>query len=70
MSGALPLILLYVIMVLTRTLPISTQLYVLGLVVVFNVTNIRLSFYVIDGLVMDAALDIEHYKKSLSPFFF
>jgi len=48
-SGALPLILLYVIMVMIRTSPHSTQLYVLVLVVVFNVTDIRLSFCFFDG---------------------
>jgi hypothetical protein len=72
-SGALPLIFLYVILVLTRTSPHSSQLYVLGLVVVFNVTDIRLLFCFIDGLLMDDALDIKHYTNvslSLSIFFF
>ena len=45
-SGALPLIPLCVIMVLIRTSPHFSQLYVLVLVIVFNVTDIRrLLFY-------------------------
>jgi hypothetical protein len=43
-SGALPLIPLYAIVILTRTSPHSPQLYVEGLVVVFKVIDIRLSY--------------------------
>ena len=42
-SGTLPLVPLYAFVILTRTSPDYSQLRVLGLVVVFNVTVIRLS---------------------------
>ena len=43
-------------MILTRTSPDSSQLHVLGLVVVFNVTVIRLSSLLLEF--MDVVLDI------------
>jgi hypothetical protein len=41
-SGALPLIPLYAFVILTKTSPHSSQLHVLGLAVIFNVTDSRL----------------------------
>jgi hypothetical protein len=56
-SGALTLIPVYGFVILTRTSPHSSQLYVVGLVVVCNVIDIRLSslFY---WYFMDVSLDI------------
>jgi hypothetical protein len=66
-SGALRLILPYAFMILTRTSPHSSQLYVVDLMVVFNVIDIGFSslFY---WQFMDISLDLMKSTKYLSLF--
>ena len=68
-SGALPLIRLYAFVILTKTLRHSTQLHVLGLVVIFNVTESKLLslFY---WLVYGCFIGQMNFTKSLSLSFF
>jgi len=69
LSGALPLIPLYAFMILTRNSPESSQLHVLGLMVVFNVTDMKLSSVFIVSLWRFNWI-FEIYKISPPPLFF